>query len=83
MSALFPLRLQLGDAYWLFFSGFGVRMVALSICTPWVDGSGGGCSTGPWVACSSRSWGSFRNGESMWVFGQSSGVFELSSSDPQ
>ena len=50
---------------------------------PWVDGIGGGGCSGPWVACSSRSWGSFRIGETVWRFGQSSGMSELSSSDPQ
>ena len=47
---------------------------------PWVDGFGGGCSTGSWVACSSRSWVSCRIGESMWRFGKSSVVSGLSSS---
>ena len=36
---------------------------------PWVDGIGGGGCSGPWVACSSRSWGSFRIGETVWRFG--------------
>ena len=46
---------------------------------PWIDDIGGGCSTGPWVACSSRSWGLFCIGESISRFGQSPGVSEFSS----
>ena len=56
----------------------------LGLCrVPRIDDIGGGNRTGPWVVCSSRSWGSFCIRESLWRFGQPSSASELSNSDPQ